>query len=137
MASLPTKAEMDELDKLLDRASGILMRWRLKMAPGERTEFPTVFNSIDRADKAISDIADALVAISTELGFGFLRGEVGEGLFPQTYMDYIYLAEDIKTRDPDIASKVNYNLGLIQRELPGAENAKRWLTNKARELGIS
>ncbi len=55
---------------------------------------------------------------------------------PQVYGDWVNLAEDMKTKDPNLASKVNYNLGLIQRDLPGADEAKRWLTQKASELGI-
>jgi len=58
-------------------------------------------------------------------------------LFPTTYGDWVTLAEDIKTADPSLIYRVNYNLGLIQRELPGADDAKRWLTRKAGELNIS
>lgn len=77
MPSLPLKGEMDELDGLLERASGILMRWRFKMTPGERMEFPTVFNIIDKAEVSMAALADALTVISTELGFGILREEAG------------------------------------------------------------
>lgn len=76
--SLPLKSEMDELDKLLDKASGILMRWRFKMSPDERAEFPKTFKEIDRAEKAMSDIADALVGISTQLGFSPFRESEGK-----------------------------------------------------------
>lgn len=57
--------------------------------------------------------------------------------FPTTYDEWVTLAEDIKTADPSLASKVNYNLGLIQRELPGEDEAKRWLVRKAGELNIT
>ena len=143
---LPIKTEMDELDRLLGKASGILMRWNLKMTPAEEAEYPTVSESIRRAERAFSEIANTLTAISAELGFGMFREEplgadgVSEQLpgypSPRVYGDWVNLAEDIKARDPSLASKVNYNLGLILHDLPGSENAKRWLTRKAGELGI-
>lgn len=66
------------------------------------------------------------------------RSYLDEGrIFPKSYGDWITLAEDIKTADPSLTSMVNYELGLIQQELPGADDAKRWLTRKAGELNIS
>lgn len=57
--------------------------------------------------------------------------------FPETYGDWVNLAEDIKAADPGVVFKVNYNLHLVSQDLPGAEEAKRWLMRKAGELGIS
>ena len=65
--------------------------------------------------------------------------------FPQTYGDWVSLAEDIKGRcqgEPATIATVNYQLNTILgaeqgTETPGAaEEAKRWLVNKAAELGL-
>ena len=67
--------------------------------------------------------------------------------FPQTYGDWVDLAESIKTRytdDPVGRAVVNYSLGIIAREgetMPVLEegevdDAKRWLTEEAGRLGI-
>jgi len=76
-------------------------------------------------------------------GFGELHRP-----FPETYGDWVNLAEDIKTRyadDPVDRAAVNYNLKVIAEEdgvTPMVEqsevdDAKRWLIQKAGELGIS
>lgn len=72
---IPTEHEMGEVDELLSRASGIIVRWRMRMTPAERTAFPTTFNSIDEAEKALMKVSDALSTISQELGFSYLRPE--------------------------------------------------------------
>jgi len=65
----------------------------------------------------------------------------GSRLFPQTYGDWINLAEDIKKHYPPGSMDVdetNFELGVIgglEEENP--EDAKRWLMEKARKLGIS
>lgn len=67
--------------------------------------------------------------------------------FPQTYGDWVSLAEDIKAKyadDPVGRASVNYNLNIIAREgktVPMEEEAdideaKRWLVEIAGELGI-
>ena len=60
-------------------------------------------------------------------------------LFPQTYSDWVNLAEDIKQKMPTESWYiVNDLLQVIsQEEGPVAEEAKRWLMRKAGELGIS
>lgn len=142
MTMLPTKPEMDELDRLFEQASGILMRWRFKMTPADRAEYPTVFGSIDRSEKAIGEIADALLAISTELGFGILREEKPPRLFPKTYSDWVNLAMDIKEKDSSVQNIYMVNVELNKIAHPeefgprAVEEAKHWLMEKARELGI-
>lgn len=74
LGNLPIKKEMDELDGLLEKASGILMRWRLRMRSVDRAEYPTVFESIDKAERAMTVISDALTRISGTLGFSIFRG---------------------------------------------------------------
>jgi len=64
--------------------------------------------------------------------------------FPQTYGDWVNLAEDIKAKyyfdDPASRAAVNYQLRYIgeETEYPTeAREAKRWLVEKAGELGIT
>lgn len=57
--------------------------------------------------------------------------------FPETFGDWVDLAEDIKEKRPDLAPDVNENLGYIFTEDPAqSENAKHWLWVKAGEIGI-
>ena len=59
---------------------------------------------------------------------------------PQTYMDWVDLAEDIKQKMPPESWYIINNLLLVisqEEEGPVAEEAKRWLVTKAGELGIS
>lgn len=63
--------------------------------------------------------------------------------FPKTYGEWVNLAEDIKERRPDdplTVASVNYNLSLIahEEEMTPADvdEAKRWLVDRATELGI-
>lgn len=57
---------------------------------------------------------------------------------PQTYGDWVDLAEAIKDITPlGEWDTVNKPLQTISEEGPGAEEAKRWLVEKARELGIA
>lgn len=70
--------------------------------------------------------------------------------FPKTYGDWVNLAEDIKAKYPDdpvMRAGVNFQLQLISHEeeeiperreerLAAAQEAKRWMTERAGELGI-
>ena len=57
--------------------------------------------------------------------------------FPETYGDWVSLAEDIKAKmPPESWGVVNGLLLIISDEVPEAQEAKRWLVNKAGELGI-
>ncbi len=56
--------------------------------------------------------------------------------FPETYGDWVSLAEDIKAKDPDLSYLVNNHLLQISGNTDEAEEAKRWLTRKAGKLGI-
>lgn len=56
--------------------------------------------------------------------------------YPQTYGDWVNLAEDIKIRDPDSAPTVNDRLNVICFEEGDVDAAKHWLVDKAHELGI-
>jgi len=59
--------------------------------------------------------------------------------FPQTYGDWVNLAEDIKAKyqdDPVMIAAANTQLREIAQETGSAEEAKRWLVGKANELGI-
>lgn len=56
--------------------------------------------------------------------------------YPETYGDWVDLAEDIKEKDPNSASRVNGAMYDISEETRLAEEQKRWLVEKARELGI-
>lgn len=66
--------------------------------------------------------------------------EVGglERPVPQTYGDWVNLAESIKTATPDLDTQYTTNLHLqeIAIEGPNQDAAKRWLVEKAGELGI-
>lgn len=57
---------------------------------------------------------------------------------PQTYGDWVNLAEDIKSADPAswTAAWVNEALQHISEEDPAAEGSKRKLVQRASELGI-
>ncbi len=59
-------------------------------------------------------------------------------LLPQTYGDWVNLAEDIKSADPEAwtAGWVNTALQHISEEDEAAEGSKRKLTQRAGELGI-
>lgn len=67
--------------------------------------------------------------------------------FPQTYSDWVDLAEDIKAKYPGdtsadllVKAEVNYHLGCIAEEEENpqaAQEAKRLLAGKAVELGLS
>jgi len=65
--------------------------------------------------------------------------QAAQRLPPQTYGDWVNLAEDIKQKmPPESWSIVNELLQVIsQEEGPVAGEAKRWLTKKAGELGIT
>lgn len=66
-------------------------------------------------------------------GFGELHRP-----FPETYSDWVNLAADIKERDPSLTPMVNGYMGIIAEITPGdVDDAKRWLVNKAGELGIT
>lgn len=58
-------------------------------------------------------------------------------LFPKTYGDWAELGADIKETDPNTSEEVNNALIDIAGDLPGCEDAKRWLVQKAGELGIT
>lgn len=59
---------------------------------------------------------------------------------PQTYGDWVSLAMDIKQKagidDFETTASVNEHLENIYSEEPSAEDSKRWLVEKAGELGI-
>lgn len=60
--------------------------------------------------------------------------------FPQTYGDWVNLGMDIKEKSPDITTVAEVNKALISiaEDKPGvAEDAMRYLVQKAGELGIS
>lgn len=77
-------------------------------------------------------------------GVGYVGQRVRYGMyetpssrpFPQTYGDWVNLAEDIKAKDPSVAFMVNAALEDISNETEYADPQKRWLVNKAGELGI-
>ena len=58
--------------------------------------------------------------------------------FPKTYGDWVNLAEIIKEKHPDLimSESVNFRLLHISNEDSLAEDSKRWLMEKADELGI-
>lgn len=59
--------------------------------------------------------------------------------FPQTYGDWVDLAEDIKAKcpnDPVMRADVNYQLQHISENTDSSDEAKRWLTTEAGKLGI-
>jgi len=67
--------------------------------------------------------------------------------FPQTYGDWVNLAESIKQKDPTVSTswEVSHALNAILEEERGeaepdadytADDAKRWLVEKAGELGL-
>ena len=57
--------------------------------------------------------------------------------FPETYGDWVSLAEDIKAKmPPESWGVVNGTLQVVGEEGPNAEEAKRWLVEKAGELDI-
>ncbi len=56
--------------------------------------------------------------------------------FPQTYGDWVNLAENIKQADPSDVFRVNTALESISHDDPTADEDKRWLVKKAGELGI-
>ena len=63
-----------------------------------------------------------------------------ESLFPKTYGDWVNMAENIKEKYPDdtvMIASVNYQLRHISEETEEADEAKRWLVERAGELGIS
>lgn len=60
--------------------------------------------------------------------------------YPQTYGDWVSLAEDIKDKlgdDVEARMKVNMQLGYIAADVDNSDSAKRWLAAKAIELGIA
>lgn len=57
--------------------------------------------------------------------------------YPQTYGEWADLGADIKETDPDTSEEVNDALTKIAIEAPDADDAKRWLTSKAGELGVT
>lgn len=64
---------------------------------------------------------------------------VGKRRFPQTYDDWVSLAYDIKEKDKkiDTWAKVYECLNSIAFDEPDIDDAKRWLVDKAGELGIT
>lgn len=61
--------------------------------------------------------------------------------FPETYSDWVSLGVDIKEKvgidDFETTTRVNLTLGHIDKDDELAEEAKRWLSNKAAELGLT
>lgn len=57
--------------------------------------------------------------------------------FPQTYDDWADLGIDIGAKDPSIKDAVYRALTKIYEGTPDADEAKRWLVNKAGELGVT
>lgn len=55
----------------------------------------------------------------------------------RTYGYWVDLGLDIKSKAPFLAMEVNQGLDKINEGAAGAEEAKRWLTSKAGELGIT
>jgi len=77
-----------------------------------------------------------------ELKLGERMIEVPLGrLFPKTYGDWVKLGMDIKEKagidDFETTKLVNMALNAIYEEDPSAGDKKRWLTEKASELGIT
>ena len=68
----------------------------------------------------------------TDMGFG---GKVRS--FPKVYGDWVDIAEDIKQAEPPDAIRVNIALESISNDDPTAEESKRWLMQRAGELGIN
>ncbi len=71
---------------------------------------------------------------------GTTGGGTSDRLFPQTYGDWVNLAESMKEIEPVNSSdydEINFELGVIGGFNEGdVDESKRWLMEKARELGI-
>jgi len=135
------------------------LRDKLRAAVTEEYADAQKYNSwVDEADRAgLTEVADALrliVADETrhrhelkELSMLCpeteeiqLSGEMVEVKLerpvPQTYGDWVDLAEDIKEKDPGAAVKASNALYDIGEENEHADRQKQWLLRKAGELGI-
>lgn len=76
-------------------------------------------------------IVDRLPYISELPGKGLERP------FPQTYDDWADLGIDVGAKDSSIVDEVQTALTHIYAKTPEAEEAKRFLVNKAGELGVT
>lgn len=56
--------------------------------------------------------------------------------FPETYGDWVNVGMDIKQADPSLSFMVNAALSDIEGGTEHADEQKRWLADKARELGV-
>ena len=77
--------------------------------------------------------------IITEIERGMGKMSSGGRRFPQTYGEWVDLAEEIKEKDksPHIWQAVNAALDDIAQDRPIASESQRYLFNKAQELGIT
>jgi len=57
--------------------------------------------------------------------------------FPQVYDEWADLGIDIGAKDPSITDEVQTVLTHIYAKTPSADEAKRWLIQKAGELGVT
>lgn len=113
---------------------------------GHYNEFKDRLSAIHEEASAALAIEAFQRLVSADLEKNIPR-VAGKRSFPQTYGDWVDLAEDIKAKDPspETSSQANMMLNTIisearepGREPPGdVDTAKRWLVQKADELGIS
>jgi len=105
----------------------------------------SVADDEDRHANLLMTLANSIMAKQEpeeiKLGEEMIEIPLGRS-FPETYGDWVNLAEDIKDKYPDdpvMRASVNYQLGYIaeEDEYPEeAQEAKRWLTKQAGKLQI-
>ncbi len=134
-------------DEIRDRDNYHELAERLKAAglPGGADTVESIASDENRHADRLMEISNSVLAkgvtpfpdrgLITDTGFASNH----DRLFPQNYGDWVNLAEAIKERYPDdpvMRASVNYQLQQVAEESVEAAEARRWLAEKAGELGI-
>jgi len=123
---LTTREEREDLVKALGQVSRYMEEGDNVLAQGAADEFNASFRST---------MWNIIIRCREEQLEPLLEGV---SLFPKTREDWTNLGIDIKEKDPSLSNEVNDALTKIYEGTPGAANeSKRWLTQKAGELGIT
>lgn len=125
LTDLTTRDEREDLVKALGRVRHYMEEGDTVMAQGAADEFNASFRNI-MWSIVIRCREEQLKARPEEVS-----------LLPKTYGDWSDLGMSIKEKDPSLSDKVNNALGKISEGTPDADEAKRWLVNKAGELGVT
>lgn len=130
------------LDEALkdESTAGPMYRYMASIAPNESAaeRLRSVSYDEDRHKVIVSHLLAEYSGLA-ESGHHYAGPQASDGrATPDTYVGWLTLAEDIKTRDNTeyTRDRINVCLGAIGFHRVDEEEAKEWLKSKAQEVGI-